>query len=53
LIPDEQGSLSAVSALIQAKVYRQLVDFDNHLEDLRENYWKNPKVTETIQKFSV
>jgi len=53
LVPDEQGSLSTVSALIQAKAYRQLIDFDNHLDDLRENYWTNPKLTETIQKFAL
>jgi len=52
LEPDHQGALSTVSALIQAKAYRNLVDFDNHLDDLRQDYWTNSEVTESIQQFN-
>jgi hypothetical protein len=52
LQPDQIGALSSVSALIQAKVYRNLVDFDNHLDDITLNYWLNPDVSESIQQSS-
>jgi len=52
LQPDQMGALSSVSALIQAKVYRNLVDFDNHLDDITLNYWLNPDVSESIQQSS-
>jgi len=50
LLPDENGALSTVSALIQGKVYRHLFDFDNHLDDISMNYWVNPEVNECIQQ---
>jgi len=52
LLPDEDGALSTVSALIQAKSYRHLNDFDNHLEDISLNYWVNPTLNEEIQQLS-
>lgn len=52
LLPDEDGALSTVSALIQAKSYRLLVDFDNHLDDISLNYWVNPSLNEEIQQLS-
>jgi len=52
LLPDEDGALSTVSALIQAKSYRQLIDFDNHLEDISLNYWVNPTLNEEIEQLS-
>jgi hypothetical protein len=52
LQPDEDGALSTVSALIQAKVYRNLIDFDNHMEDISLNYWINHDVNEMIQQLS-
>jgi hypothetical protein len=52
LEPDQQGALSTVSALIQAKAYRNLIDFDNHLDDLSLDYWTNPEVSESIQQFN-
>lgn len=52
LHPDEDGALSTVSALIQAKVYRNLIDFDNHMEDISLNYWINPTVNEMIEQLS-
>jgi len=52
LLPDEDGALSTVSALIQAKSYRHLIDFDNHLDDIGLNYWINPKVNEEIEQLS-
>jgi len=52
LLPDEDGALSTVSALIQAKVYRSLVDFDNHMEDISLNYWTNPIVNQKIVELS-
>jgi len=52
LQPDEDGALSTVSALIQAKVYRNLVDFDNHMDDISQNYWINPTVNEMIEQLS-
>jgi len=50
LQPDEDGALSTVSALIQAKVYKNLVDFDNHMEDISLNYWVNPVVNEMVER---
>jgi len=50
LQPDEDGALSTVSALIQAKVYKSLVDFDNHMEDISLNYWVNPVVNEMVER---
>ncbi|XP_021963678.1 ER membrane protein complex subunit 8 [Folsomia candida] len=52
LQPDEDGALSTVSALIQAKVYRSLIDFDNHMEDISLNYWVNPTVNQMIEQLS-
>jgi len=52
LLPDEDGALSTVSALIQAKAYRNLIDFDNHLDDITLNYWVNPEVNEQIKQLS-
>lgn len=52
LLPDEDGALSTVSALIQAKSYRHLIDFDNHLDDISLNYWVNPTLNEEIQQLS-
>jgi hypothetical protein len=52
LLPDDQGALSTASALIQAKAYRDLHDFDNHLDNLTVNYWVNPEVNERIQQLS-
>jgi len=52
LLPDEDGALSTVSALIQAKAYRGLVDFDNHLDDINLNYCVNPDVNEKIKQLS-
>ena len=52
LEPDHQGALSTVSALIQAKIYRNLIDFDNHLDDVSLDYWSNKEVTESITQFN-
>jgi len=52
LLPDEDGALSTVSALIQAKSYRHLIDFDNHLDDINLNYWVNPTLNEEIEQLS-
>ena len=52
LNPDHQGALSTVSALIQSKAYRDLQDFDNHLDNLSVNYWANPDVNERIKQLS-
>ncbi|CAG7637929.1 unnamed protein product [Allacma fusca] len=52
LLPDDQGALSTASALIQAKAYRYLHDFDNHLDNLTVNYWVNPEVNDRIQQLS-
>ena len=34
----EEGTLEAVSLLLARKRQLQLVDFDNHLDDLAEDY---------------
>jgi predicted nucleic acid-binding protein len=52
LLPDEDGALSTVSALIQAKAYRSLVDFDNHMDNISLNYWVNPTVNEKIEELA-
>jgi len=52
LEPDEYGCLSLVSALIQSKVYEQLVDFDNHMDDISLDYWSNVQVNQHIQQLS-
>jgi len=52
LQPDHQGALSTASALIQAKAYRDLYDFDNHLENIGLNYCSNPDVNERIQQLA-
>jgi len=52
LLPDENGALSTVSALIQAKAYRNLIDFDNHLDDITLNYLVNPELNKIIEQLS-
>lgn len=52
LVPDDQECLATVSALIQAKAYRQLIDFDNHMDNIKEDYWANSKIKESIEQFS-
>lgn len=40
-------TLTAAASLIQNKIYRHLVDFDNHLDDISVD-WRNPAVEEDI-----
>lgn len=45
----EQGikALGIASALLHSKTYRQLSDFDNHLDDVKQD-WSNQEVNEKI-----
>jgi len=51
LKPDQKGALSTVSALIQAKSYKSLIDFDNYLDDISQDYLNNPDFNERIREF--
>ncbi|PSN54660.1 ER membrane protein complex subunit 8 [Blattella germanica] len=43
----ENNSRSAAAALLQRRVYEELVDFDNHLDDLKLD-WRNLRVNEEV-----
>lgn len=44
----DQQTLSSISTLIQRHVYRQLVDFDNHLDCLTSD-WTNSQLNDIIE----
>ncbi|XP_022235206.1 ER membrane protein complex subunit 8-like isoform X1 [Limulus polyphemus] len=43
------GALGIASTLLQSKVYRHLVDFDNHLDDISQD-WSNQLINEEIAR---
>ena len=45
----EEGTLEAVSHLLAKKKHLQLVDFDNHLDELTEDYL-NADLNEEIER---
>jgi GAF domain-containing protein len=45
----ESNSKSAAAALLQRQVYEQLVDFDNHLDDLSQD-WRNLNLNQEVEE---
>ncbi|XP_014277160.1 ER membrane protein complex subunit 8 [Halyomorpha halys] len=45
----EENCLDAVSTLLQKRAFNDLIDFDNHLDDLSKD-WRNPELNERIEK---
>jgi len=45
----ESNSKSVAAALMQRRVYEQLVDFDNHLDDLSQD-WRNPNLNQEVEE---
>lgn len=41
-------TLDTCSSLLEKRAYKQLIDFDNHLDDLKQD-WANDDVNEEIQ----
>ena len=46
----EEETLSTAQALLSKQSYRDLIDFDNHLDDFRHD-WRNTKLNELISRF--
>ena len=46
----EEETLSTAQALLSKQSYRDLIDFDNHLDDFRYD-WRNTKLNELISRF--
>ncbi|MFH4981656.1 hypothetical protein AB6A40_008365 [Gnathostoma spinigerum] len=40
-IENEEGTLAGVSKAIQAKLFREIADFENHLENTRNDCWNS------------
>lgn len=40
---------SVAAALLQRRVYEQLVDFDNHLDDLSQD-WRNLNLNQEVEE---
>jgi GAF domain-containing protein len=45
----ESNSKSVAAALLQRRVYEQLVDFDNHLDDLSQD-WRNLNLNQEVEE---
>lgn len=45
----ESNSRSVAAALLQRRVYEQLVDFDNHLDDLSQD-WRNLNLNQEVEE---
>ena len=43
----EEETLDAASSLLRSGAYRKLMDFDNHLDDVK-NDWRNLEINEVI-----
>ena len=43
----EDGTLRVVKRLVEQRFHEQLIDFDNHLDDVRLD-WTNPDITKAI-----
>ena len=48
LLPNSETALSTVSSLIARKVYREIVDFDDHLDDISLD-WLNVALKPIIE----
>ena len=46
----EEETLSTAQALLSKQSYRDLIDFDNHLDDFK-NDWRNLGLNELISSF--
>ena len=46
----DEGALAACASLLRSHVTDQLVDFDNHLDDLSAD-WRNGHVKQMIESF--
>jgi GAF domain-containing protein len=45
----ESNSQSAAAALLQRRMYEHLVDFDNHLDDLSQD-WRNLNLNQEVEE---
>jgi GAF domain-containing protein len=45
----ERNSQSVAAALLQRRVYERLVDFDNHLDDLSQD-WRNLNLNQEVEQ---
>ena len=43
----DDGTLKVVKQLVEQRFHEQLVDFDNHLDDVRLD-WTNPDINQAI-----
>lgn len=49
IVLESNQTLDICSALLEGKKYDNLVDFDNHLDNVKLD-WKNPNINEEIEK---
>ncbi len=47
LMEDDHDTLMVVKRLVEQRFHEQLVDFDNHLDDVQLD-WTNPEITKAI-----
>ena len=47
----DKDTLAATSSLLNSRVFRDLVDFDQHLDDIQKD-WKNIEINELIMHTS-
>ena len=47
----EEEALPAASSMVKSKAYRQLIDFDNHLDDISLD-WNNTHINEMLKHLS-
>jgi len=47
LLPNNEAALCTVSSLLIDKVYKEVVDFDDHLDDISQD-WLNTKLNNQV-----
>ncbi len=47
----QKETLAAASSLLNSKAFRDLVDFDSHLDDIQQD-WKNLELNELLEHAS-
>ena len=45
----ESGTLAAISSLLATRAHRELIDFDNHLDNITLD-WKNLQINELLKQ---
>ena len=46
-LPNNEAALNSVSTLLSKKIYKQFVDFDDHLDDIQQD-WLNVALKNVI-----